>query len=222
MATLEDYTNLLPGANADKPDFLAALEAVLQPFVDLQATLESLPAKYDVESAVGSQLDVCGQWIGFGRRVSSPIAGVYFSLDEPSVGLDEGVWFGPGQPVNELVMLDDDTYRLMLFAKIAANYWDGSLAQLQEIFATFFAVSPGTRSFVVDNFDMTMTLAIAGTIPGAIFQQLFLSTKIPFPPAAVLSNVIITTEDGAPIFGLDVNNAYVGGLDVGAWSEAVA
>lgn len=219
---LSEYLGLLPSANADKPNFLGVLSTLLQPFVDLQNVVAEMPQKYDVEAAVGVQLDVVGQWIGFGRRVVAPIEGVYFSLDEQGIGLDQGVWWQPGDPLTHLVELDDETFRLMLLAKIASNYWDGSLEQLQAIFAKFFAASPGTFVFVVDNFDMTMTVGISGVIPGAIMQRLFLNTQIPFPPAAVGSNVIVTTQSGAPIFGFDIDNNYIGGLDHGAWSAAVA
>ena len=218
---LSDYTDLLPSANADKPDFFAVLEAILSPFIDIQDTLQSLPQKYDVEEAVGAQLDVVGQWIGFGRQVLAPIEGVYLSLGIEGLGLGQGGWLRPGDPTEGLVSLDDPTYRLMLFAKIAANYWDGSRAQLQEIFATFFQVSPGTYSFVVDGFDMTMTLGLSGKIPGAIFQQLFLRTGVPFPPAAVLSKTVVTTVDEAPILGLGVDNNYIGGLGRGAWGASL-
>lgn len=219
--TVDQYLSLLPSANADKPDFLAVLEAVLQPIVECGNTIGGMERTYDVDTAGGVQLDVVGQWVGFQRNVVAPIEGVYFSLDIDSVGLDQGVWWGPGDPLTEIVSLPDDVYRTMLLAKIGANYWDGSLEQLQGLFAQFFAASPGTYAFVIDNFDMTMTIGISGVIPGVIYQRLFLNTQVPFPPAAVGSNVIITTEDGAPIFGLDSDTPYLGGLDHGAWHTAV-
>lgn len=219
--TIESYLSLLPSANDDKPDFLALLRAFLQPFVDEQGTLGGVVGKYDLDAAVGAQLDVVGQWVGLARRVESPIEGVYFSFDLPNIGFDQGLWWTPADPLTELITLDDTTYRLLLRAKIASNYWDGSLAQLALIFRQFFAVSEGTVVFVIDNFDMTMTIAIAGVIPGAIFQRLFLRTHVPFPPAAVGSNVIITSEDGAPLFGFDIENEYIGGFDSGAWAVPV-
>lgn len=222
MAELSNYINLLPSANDDKPNFLAVLSALLQPFVDEQNVVASLIEKYDLDTAVGTQLDVVGQWVGFGRSVLSPLAGVYFSLDTEDVGFDQGVWWEPDNPLTVLVDLDDDTYRLMLRAKIASNYWDGSLQQLQQIFAEFFLVSPGTYVFVIDNFNMTMTVGISGAIPGRIYQLLFLNTHVPFPPAAVLSDVVVTTEYGAPLFGFDVENNYIGGFDSGAWGVAVS
>lgn len=221
MPELSDYLGLLPSANSTKEDFLAVLTALLEPGVDEQNTLASYVAKYDVEQAVGVQLDVVGQWVGFGRRVLAPIEGVYFSLDLPDVGLDQGVWWGPNDPLESLVSLDDETYRLMLLAKIASNYWDGSREQLQSIFQQFFLVSPGTFCFVIDNYDMTMTIGLSGVIPGAIFQKLFLKTHVPLPPAAVGANVIVTTVTGTPIFGFDIDNDYLGGLDHGAWYASV-
>ena len=214
MTALNDYLDLITSEHRNQPNFTAVMTAILQPFVDEQNLELLIPALYDLDAAVGAQLDVVGQWVGFSRKLQVPISGVYFSLDDAALGLDQGVLQQPFDPVTGLVLLDDGTYRLMLYAKIAANIWDGSLAQANAILARIFVTSPGTLVFVQDNFDMTMSVGLAGMIPSTLFQQLLL--QFPLRPAAVLENIYVTSVDGAPIFGLDVENGYISGLDVGA------
>jgi hypothetical protein len=90
--------------------------------------LSSFIPKFDLDQAAGDQLDIIGLWVGVGRRVKTPPIGVYFSLDIVSVGFDQGVWQGPFDPSMGITLLDDDTYRLLIRAKIGANHWDGTLA----------------------------------------------------------------------------------------------
>jgi hypothetical protein len=218
MSTLSDYTALIPPANSLQPNFLSVLAAALQPYVDLINAVEAFPSgNYDVDVAVGEQLDVVGQWVGVSRVVPLPIANVYFSFDVAGLGFDEGIWWAPGDPDSSSVTLDDDTYRVLIKAKIAANRWDGSLSGLQQILADIFAGTPGCYPFVIDNFDMTFVIAIAGNLPTSIVQQLFAQQYIPIRPFGVLLDAAYTTgTSGAPIFGLDVQNNYIAGLDVGA------
>lgn len=215
---IENYLDLITAEHGDKPNFLAAVTAALKGFVDESNMLEGIPGAYDLDTAVGSQLDVVGQWIGLSRRLNAPITGVYFAFDTLDVGFDQGVWFGPGDPTEGVVLLDDTTYRLMLYAKIAANIWNGQFGSLQEILQDIFVSSPGTLVFVQDNFDMSISIGVAGTVPSVLFISLLSEDYIPFRPAAVLlDGVYATTVDGAPLFGFDVENDYISGFDVGAW-----
>jgi uncharacterized protein DUF2612 len=223
MSALTDYLNRVPSANQTAPKFMAMLSAILQPIVDNINLVDSIPELFDIDTAVGTQLDVVGQWVGLSRMLEAPIPNVYFSLDSATLGLDQGVWYAPFDPTEGVISLDDATYRMMLYIKIAANNWDGSFAQMQAILASIFATSPGTLFFAQDNFDMTITLAIAGDIPSQLFIQLLVQDYLTLRGAAVgIAEVVVTSVDGAPIFGLDGENAYISGLDVGAWGTALA
>lgn len=223
MSDITDYLDLVPSANQSKPKFIAMLTVIAQTFVDNINLCNSIPSKYDIDDAVGTQLDVVGQWVGLSRRLNVPISGVYFSFDIDGVGFDEGVWKGPFDPDEGLVSLDDDTYRLMLYIKIAANNWDGSLAQAQEILARIFATSPGTMLFIQDNFDMTMTVGLSGVVPNALFTALLVGGYITLRPAGVLiDEIIVTSVSGDPIFGFDADNSYIAGFDEGAWGTVLS
>jgi hypothetical protein len=223
MANISTYLNLVTSEHSSKPNYIAMLTALMQGLVDEMNLLGLLPSDFDIDNAVGVQLDVMGQWVGLSRNLESPIANIYFSLDTTGVGLDQGVWYSPFDPTEGIISLDDATYRTMLYIKVAANNWNGEFATMQAILTSIFAGSTGTLFFVQDNFDMTITLAIAGVVPSQLFIELLVQDYLSLRPAAVgIKNVIVTSVSGSPIFGLDTENGYISGLDVGAWGTILA
>ncbi|MGH8786840.1 MAG: DUF2612 domain-containing protein [Cupriavidus necator] len=216
MADLTDYTGLITSEHNQRPKFMAVVAALAQPMVDLMTLLSGMPDRFDLDQAVGVQQDDVGRWVGISRRVATPLTGVYFSFDTPGVGFDQGSWKGPFDPDTGLTLLDDDTYRLVLRAKIGANHWDGTLESSAAILNAIF--NGDTYVFIQDNQDMSMTIGVAGKVPSAVFLALLEGGYIPLKPEGVRVNfVIVTSVDGAPIFGFDVENQFVAGLDVGAW-----
>ncbi|SQC91538.1 Protein of uncharacterised function (DUF2612) [Cedecea neteri] len=107
------------------PCFFAHVDLSTRPFTETVNTTESLINAFDIDTAVGVQLDALGKWIGRSRVVSQPISGVYFSWDTDGLGYDQGVWQGPYDPDAGYTSLGDETYRIILKAKIAMNNWDG-------------------------------------------------------------------------------------------------
>lgn len=216
MADITKYTGRVTSEHNQQPAFMAVVEALAQPMVELQNLLGSMPGKFDLDAAVGAQLDDVGRWVGISRNVPVPLTSVYFSFDTAGLGFDQGNWKGPFDPDTGLTRLDDDTYRLVIRAKIGANHWDGTLGSSKAILDSIFG--GGTSVFIQDNQDMSMTIGIAGDIPSAVFLGLLANGTIPLKPEGVGINiVIVTSEDGAPIFGFDMSNELVAGFDTGAW-----
>lgn len=216
MADISDYIGLITTEHSDKPKFMAMVEAVVQPMLDALNASEGLPVDFDLDLAIGAQLDVVGLWVGISRNVNAPLSGVYFSLDVVGLGFDQGAWKGPFDPETGIISLDDDTYRTLIRAKIGANRWDGTLGQSKEILDLIF--SGDTHVFIEDRQDMSIVLGISGEIPSAVFLALLTGGYIPIKPEGVRMSVyVVTSVSGAPIFGFDMNNEYVGGFDVGAW-----
>lgn len=216
MADISQYTDLITSEHNKRPKFMAVVETLAEPMVDLQIVLSAMPVKFDLDNAVGDQLDTIGLWVGISRDVPVPLTGVYFSLDIDGLGFDQGSWKGPFDPDAGLTRLDDDTYRLVIRAKIGANHWDGTLESSKAILDSIFG--GGTFVFIQDNQDMSMTIGIAGVIPSAVFLAVLANGLIPLKPEGVRINiVIVTTVDGAPMFGFDMDNNLVAGFDVGAW-----
>lgn len=215
MADLSDYLALITTEHSGRPKYMSMLQAVLGPMVDALNASQGLPADFDLSSAVGAQLDVVGLWVGIGRRVKTPLVGVYFSLDTVGLGFDLGVWKGPFDPDSGVVELDDDTYRILIRAKIGANHWDGTLGGSKEILDLVF--SDETFVFIQDNQDMSMTIGVSGAPPSAISLALLTGGYIPIKPEGVRVDYYVVTNTDGPLFGFDISNEYVSGLDQGSW-----
>ena len=227
--TLGDYLGLVSSRHSDKPKYMNMLAALLQPFVDAQAMLAKLTADFDLDTAVGVQLDMVGQWIGRTRFVRQPITGVFFCFDDsggPRTGFDQGIWLGPYDPTDAISALDDETYRTLLRLQAIANEWDGTLGSVKEALSRVF---PGV--VIDDRGDvpaglMTMDVLIPGpdlsSLMLAVLQQDF-----PLKPAGVLVNFIETTVSTDPLFGFDVPYdalapGPIAGFDIGAWGKVIS
>jgi hypothetical protein len=216
MADISDYVGLITTEHSSRPKFMAMVEAVVQPMIDALNASQGLPADFDLDQAMGAQLDVVGLWVGISRNVNAPLSGVYFSLDVVGLGFDQGAWKGPFDPDTGIISLDDETYRTLIRAKIGANRWDGTLGQSKQVLDLIF--SGDTHVFIEDRQDMSILLGISGEIPSAVFLALLTGGYIPIKPEGVRMTVyVVTSVSGSPIFGFDMNNEYVAGFDVGAW-----
>ncbi|WFC66420.1 DUF2612 domain-containing protein [Achromobacter denitrificans] len=216
MADVEKYLDLITAFHRDKPKFSAMVGAVSKCFVDAQNLYAQMVAAYDLDAAVGVQLDAVGEWVGISRNVQTPLVGVYFSFDIAGLGFDEGVWQGPFDPDTGVTSLDDDTYRLLIRAKIAANHWDGTLEGSAAILNLIFG-NTGTHVFIQDNGDMSIDIGVSGQRPTAIFLALLTGGYIPVKPEGVRVNYYIVPDVAGPIFGFDVDNDYISGFDTGVW-----
>lgn len=217
MPEITDYTGKITSEHADKPKYMAMVKAVSQCFLDANLASSSLPSVFDLDSAVGVQLDNVGEWVGITRNVDTPLTNVYFALDTPGLGFDQGAWKGPFDPDTGITTLDDETYRTLIRAKIGANRWDGTLGQSKAILDLVF--SGDTFVFIQDNQDMTITVGVVGQPPTALELALLTGGHIPIKPQSVgVSYYIVPTNDG-PLFGFDVTNQYVAGFDQGSWGK---
>jgi hypothetical protein len=221
MAELSQYTSLITSEHNDKPRFMAMVSLLGQWAVDRQNMLASIPHLYDVDYAVGSQEDAVGQWVGVSRDLAEPLTGVYFSFDEVGLGFDEGTWLGPFDPTTGLVALPDDAYRLLLYATIAANNWDGTVPGAYTAWNTIFQPL-GYSILITDSQDMSINIALVGPTPDAVTLALFTGGYLNLVAAGVEVNFYYTQSvPGIPIFGFDAENTSISGFDVGAWAVVV-
>ena len=126
MANLQDYLDLITSEHQDKPDYVATVALRVQPYIDMQNLLAGMPALFDLDVAIGDQLDKTGLWIGLTRFLEIPLS-IYFSWDTAGLGWDQGVWSGSYSPGHGIVALDDPHYRILLKARVVANQWDGTI-----------------------------------------------------------------------------------------------
>ncbi len=215
------YQEKVTSEHRDKPKFMAMVGAVAQPIADNIALAASISAKYDIDVAVGQQLDRIGLWVGVGRQLAVPLASVFFSFDTEGLGFDEGVWDGSSSG-SEIIVLDDDAYRILLRAKILNNHWDGSIPHAYEIWDTAFA-GTGYTLFIVDHGDLSMTLGLLfdGDTIDAVVLALFTGGYLNVKPAGVRIRDYIVASARPPIFALDEEGSSFAGLDEGSWAESV-
>lgn len=243
---LTRWLGLITSEHKDKPRFVAALSALLQPLADNLDALKSIPPGFDLDSAVGAQLDVVGLWVGRSRFLALPLVGVYFSFDLGGVGFDQGAWKGPFDPVSGLVALPDDSYRTLLRFQVLANRWDGTIPGAYACYSVLFSgpssinwfgfgpvswsgsgpvfwIGFGFGLLIQDNGDMTMLLALQGNVPDLITEALLLTGQLELRPAGVrIAGYVFETVAGAPFFGFDADTASVAGFDDAAWGDIQA
>lgn len=156
---MSKYTDLITNYHAGKPKFFDHIDLSTRPLIDVSSATSGLVAAFDVDTAVGEQLDILGRWIGVDRTVEAPISGVFLEWDKERVGWDQGVWLGPYQPTDALTYLSDDVYRVVLKARIGINNWNGQNGTLPDILETALA-GTGIKMIIVDNQDMSISVLI--------------------------------------------------------------
>ncbi len=68
--SFETYRGLVPPPNSIQPNFIRMLAALTQPMIDAQNLLNEMPKYFDIETAVGKQLDVLGDILQLPRVVN--------------------------------------------------------------------------------------------------------------------------------------------------------
>lgn len=147
------------------------LQLLIQQQTILQDTLKDLLQKRSIDTATGATLDIIGEIVGQQRELISAdlytffgfagvtSAGGYGDINNPYVG---AVWYDFGKPTGGNILLDDETYRLFIKAKILKN----TTASTPEEFISFINFLFGT----------TLTFVSEGNAEFTVFFGRELST----------------------------------------------
>lgn len=216
MSNTNQYTDLIAGAHRNKERFTEWIFTITEPLSKAREKLIEMQALFDVETAVGVQLDAVGARVGVSRILPTKLVGVYFALDDVGgVGLDLGLWKGRFDPDDGLISLDDPTYRAVIKSKILMNHWNGTNESLPAFVSRmlgFFGVS----GKVIDIQDLkTMHVVInlgPEKTPRVVYE--LLSRRI---IDVVAAGVALKITDDLPWFSLDFDTESVQGLDDGYW-----
>jgi hypothetical protein len=207
---------LTPQQHAQKPNFIATLTATLQPFADITATALTLPSMFDINSAVGQQLDFVGQFVGITRYLSVPVTGVYFSWGTSGLGWGQANWAPTANP-SKLTALPDANYRLLLLARGAFNRWDGTKNGVNGAYAVWAAANTGYVLLIDDYMDMHVSYAL-GSIPDAVTYQIFIQGLLTPKPAGVRIDAFWTPSvNGLPYFAWNLSGSLTAGWGIGYW-----
>lgn len=215
----QNYQGLITSEYKNSTNFLKMISFVTSVYVQIQNLYAAMIPAFDVDLAVGNQLDIIGLWVGISRNVSIPISGVYFSWDgAPSTGWDYGTWRPSSSPVN-ITSLPDDAFRNLIRAKIAANNWDGTTDGAYAIWDSIFTQF---TILIQDNQDMSYNLGVVGGIIDSLTLALITGGYIPLRPEGVRVNEYFVSVDSNPVFSWDVTSALLAGWDTGSWVSGLA
>lgn len=158
---------------------------------------------FSIETAIGAQLDILGKYIGFSRRVISPVPRDYLKLADygsPSTAVTGFTDYGGGiNPTSVFlrysmltesnVDLEDEEYRLMLKIKITLNNTDNTLASITSLLNSFF----GDDLICYDSKDMTLSYL---TTPNAqrIATLFALQKALPKPQGVRMTGVYLSPD----------------------------
>lgn len=135
---IDSYLNNITSEHRDKPNFIAWLSAHLNIIDDIYNVLKGMDNDFDIDNAIGAQLDTLGVIIGRERTLTF-------------------------QPLNNFnPVLTDDYYRLILKAKIAFNMWDGTIPSMYEIWNNIYGNDNDLSLQIKDNQDMSFNAYITG------------------------------------------------------------
>lgn len=211
MVAIDKYLDLITSQHKTQHKFKAWLSSALNTADDGIATTKGIPDLFDVDTAVGVQLDTIGELVGRSRTLDF----------QPTDG---------SSPV-----LDDTYFRLIIKTKIATNQWDGTLPQIRELWQSIF---PELLLVIIDNQDMSISLAVVG-ISSQLEKDLVANGYILPKPAGVRANysfyqdaifgydldndVIKGYDEGYwfqayPLFSYDLDTNQQKGYDEGEWA----
>ena len=159
---IDKYLDNITSQHRDKPKFIAWLSSSLNIIDHAYIMTKNMDNDFDLDNAIGKQLDILGQIIGRKRTLTF-------------------------QPLNgHNPVLDDETYKLALKAKVAMNMWDGKIESAYEIWNNIFD-DIGLQ--LQDNQDMSLTAYVTGYV-NQIRQDLIQHGYIVPKPEGVRINYI--------------------------------
>lgn len=129
----EKYLNVITSQHRTKEKYINFVSNLLKPLFDVAECLLNYDYDFDLDYAVGNQLDIIGKIVGVDRYVD-------FVLSD---GTNK---------------LNDDDYRVLVKAKIAQNHWDGTRENIFNIWDNLF---PNVRLNLIDNLNMTCLVFVS-------------------------------------------------------------
>jgi hypothetical protein len=166
---IDDYLSLITSEHATKPKFIAWLTAALSIVIDIQTFLTDFYTNYDIDTAIGAQLDVVGVILNRPRLLPF----------QPSGGVS--------------ALMDDTTYRLVLKSTIAEAQFNGTAPGLYGLFQTALG-NTGLYFYVQDNQNMSLNVIVYGVTTSIISDLISHGVIVPRPEGVNLSTSITSNK----------------------------
>lgn len=135
-------TDLLLSQYYDKPNINALIELIQEEFARHEQIKQDIASKIWPTTAVGKQLDMCGEVADISRVVEGSIAADYFGFpDHGNNTFGMARFYRYGEPYLGSSKLQDEEYRLAILSKICKNTTDGSRQSTIDSIKRMFNVS---------------------------------------------------------------------------------
>lgn len=218
--TTDDYLARITSEHNQRPRYMATVGDNVDPVVQLQQLVAGIAGLFDLDYCVGEQEDFTGQWIGKSRWIEIP--NPFFSWDALSFGWNQANWKGPLDSDHALQRLDDYHYRLLLYADIIANHWNGSIPAAYNAWDTLFRFT-GIKVIIQDYNNMTMLYGLVSTKElDVVLLSLFTTGQMDLRPEGVqLIAYALQPIPDVPFFAWDSASDSVHGWDTGCWAILV-
>lgn len=202
------YTNLLIIQYSGQPNAQATIAAVARSLM-INDLIRAVENAYDVNTALGPQLDVLGKYVGVSRQVTgSAFTRTYFGYtlygtSPPFAGISGYMKYGDIPPdvqvrtyqesSQTIYTLTDEEFRTVIKLKIILNFTLSTLKDVDDNLPNYF----GGKVIVTDFFNMKISYIFEDSI--AKLASIAISEGLVIRPTGVL---LITS------FTPDINNIF--------------
>lgn len=166
MTLQEIYLDLIILQYSDKPKARATIEALLKDKLLTAEQVLEFNNAFDLDQAVGNQLDILGRIIGLSRTVPDVVPKIYLGFDDNtnSRTFNSAPMLDSTQSIYTDLELNDPDYRKFLKAKISKNFSSNTLSSDEKV-STNEALNFlfDGQAYAIDNNNMTMTVLVEDT-----------------------------------------------------------
>ena len=200
MSFIDNYVDLLILQYRDLPKAEATIKALVEPYKNIYDVMAQFETAFDVDLAVGKQLDIIGKIVGVNRLVPFTIPKKYFGFSDNPLSYPMGDKFltvvsYPMKDKFEIPyttgQLNDNDYRFFIKAKIIKNTVSAYMIRakgnsLQNAIDFLF----DSKAYIVDNKNMSLTIYIDSTFDFSLTPFINQLDIIPRPQGVDIKTVI--------------------------------
>lgn len=220
QSIIDYYTNLLIIQYNQQPKAAATISLLIEQ-LESSGVVFDVRDGYDIETAIGVQLDVLAKYIGIDRFFTKQDLTGFFSFatydtdpiygiddligyaDYSNVGTKTGKWLTYDDVLSQTFALNDSDFRTLMKLRILQNNCNHSAKEINDGLFEIF----GINLWMVDNLDMSLTYYCSDSIVTlmAIALEKGILPK-PMGVSITLQTVIFVTTDGGDIITTDAGD----------------
>jgi hypothetical protein len=215
----DEYKKLLIIQYSDKPKALAQIQLTVSKLEEVYNLISSFKTAFDLDIAVGKQLDIIGKMVGISRKVPFAVPKNYFGFEGHPHSYPMGNKFienfvsYPMKNKFEIPYttgeLNDYDYRFFMKAKIIKNNTKSTMIDINNLsLQNAIDYLFNNTGYVVDNKDMSFTLYIDQSFNLDMIQYMTQLGLIPKPQGVNMYTLIQYVE--GKTFGFKVGNSGFG------------